>query len=67
MIPGLWNMPKKADGGAKPKPDDAEQSRRFEETARELQIDDSGEAFNRAVKIVAPPKRERRPQPKRAA
>lgn len=36
----------------KPKPDDAEQSQRFEETARELGVDETGKAFKRAVKAV---------------
>jgi hypothetical protein len=35
-------------------PDDPEQSKRFEEKAREL--DETGEAFERAMKVVVPPK-----------
>jgi hypothetical protein len=38
-----------------PKPDDPEQSKRFEDAARELQTDESGEAFERAMKVVAVP------------
>jgi hypothetical protein len=36
----------------KPKPDDAEQSKRFEETARELGVDETGKAFRRAVEAI---------------
>jgi len=32
----------------KPKPDDKEQSQRFVDTARELEVDETGEAFNDA-------------------
>jgi hypothetical protein len=45
---------------SKPKPDDKEQSKRFVETARELEVDESGKAFKRAVEVVVPPKREDR-------
>jgi hypothetical protein len=34
---------------------DKEQSRRFKETARELGVDESGEAFERLVEVVLPP------------
>ncbi|MFT3806456.1 hypothetical protein [Arenimonas sp.] len=37
----------------KPKPDDPEQSKRFEETAKELGVDESGKAFEKAMKKVA--------------
>ena len=40
----------------KPPPDDKEQSRRFVETARELEADETGEAFERAFKKAVPPK-----------
>ena len=45
---------RKAGGAAKPLPpkDDAEQSRRFEETARELGVDESGKTFARAIKQI---------------
>ena len=33
----------------------AEQSRRFLETARKLDVDESGKKFDRAMTIVAPP------------
>ena len=40
----------------KPKPDDPEQSKRFEQTAKELGVDESGKSFDRAVsKIVRKP------------
>jgi hypothetical protein len=35
----------------------AEQSERFKETARKLGVDESGEAFEHAIKRVVPPKR----------
>jgi hypothetical protein len=38
----------------KPKPDDAEQSKRFAETARELGADENGKAFTDALKTVVP-------------
>ena len=34
------------------KPDDPEQSKRFEDTARELGVDESGKMFERAVDTV---------------
>ena len=36
---------------------DAERSRRFIETARELEADETGEAFERAFKKIVPPKK----------
>jgi len=39
----------------KPKPDDPAQSKRFEDTARELGVDETGKAFKRAVEVVVPP------------
>lgn len=43
-------MPKQKTGGAKPPPkDDAEQSRRFEETAREVGFDNQAESFEKAL------------------
>lgn len=38
------------------KPDDPEQSRRFIETAREIEADETGEAFRRAFEKVVTPK-----------
>jgi hypothetical protein len=38
-------MPKKP----KPEPDDTEQSQRFVETARKLEVDESGKSFERAI------------------
>jgi len=40
----------------KPKPDNPEQSKRFKDTAKELGIDEDGEAFERAMGIIVPPK-----------
>ena len=39
-----------------PKPDDPEQSKRFTETARELETDETGKKFERAFKKIAPAK-----------
>jgi hypothetical protein len=36
-------------------PDDPEQSKRFEETARELGVDESGKRFEEALKVVRSP------------
>ena len=41
---------------ANPKPDDPEQSKRFVEAAREIEADESGEAFRRAFEKIVPPK-----------
>lgn len=48
-------MPKTHIEKSKPKPNDPEQSKRFEETARELELDTSGKTFERAFKTVVPP------------
>ena len=40
----------------KPKPDDKEQSKRFIEKAREIEADESDEAFDRAFKMILPKK-----------
>lgn len=40
---------------AKPKPDDKEQSERFIEKAREIEADESGKSFERAIGRVVPP------------
>lgn len=44
-------------GKRKPKKDDKEQSQRFVETARDLEIDESGQAFDRAMESVTEKKR----------
>jgi len=36
---------------------EAERSRRFKETARELEADETGESFERAFKKIVPPKK----------
>jgi hypothetical protein len=50
---------RKAETQAKADPEDAkaEQSERFKETARTLGADESGQAFERALKTIVPPKR----------
>jgi hypothetical protein len=40
----------------KPKLTDKKQSERFKETAREIGADESGDAFNRVLDQLAPPK-----------
>jgi len=42
------------------KPDDPEQSRRFEEKARELGADESGKSFDKAMRAIS--RRKKRPQ-----
>jgi hypothetical protein len=37
-----------------PKADDKEQSKRFIEKAREIEADETGEAFERAIKKIVP-------------
>jgi hypothetical protein len=39
-----------------PEPDDPEQSKRFVEAARQIEADESGEAFRRAFEKIVPPK-----------
>ena len=39
-----------------PKPDDPEQSKRFIEAARQIEADESGEAFRRAFEKIVPSK-----------
>lgn len=41
----------------KPKPDDAAQSKRFIETAKEVGADEDAEALDRAFSKIGPPKR----------
>lgn len=45
----------------KPEPDDKEQATRFIETAKALEVDESGGAFDRAMKLVVP----QNPKPKK--
>jgi hypothetical protein len=37
-----------------PKPDDPEQSKRFIEAARQIEADETGEAFDRAFRKIVP-------------
>lgn len=46
-----------------PKPENPEQSKRFVKIARELESDESGEAFERALKIINPPSKAKRRKP----
>ena len=41
----------------KPKPDDPAQSARFIEAAKALEVDETGEAFDKAFKSIVPEKR----------
>jgi hypothetical protein len=41
---------------AVPKPDDPEQSKRFIEAARQIEADETGEAFRRAFEKIVPVK-----------
>jgi hypothetical protein len=41
-----------------------EQARRFEEMARQVGADETGEAFERAFGKIVPPKRRPKPEPK---
>jgi hypothetical protein len=40
-----------------PKADDPEQSRRFVEAARQIEADETGDAFDRAFRKIVPPKK----------
>lgn len=54
----------------KPPPDDPEQSKRFQEAARELEADETGAVFEDAMKVVVRPKpaeRRSRPSQKRSS
>jgi hypothetical protein len=46
-----------------PKPDDPEQVKRFIKTAREIGLDESPGAFEKALKKVAPPKQKTKTSP----
>ncbi len=45
--------------------DDPEQSQRFIEAARELGLEETGEAFERAVGRILPPRKPGEPAPRR--
>lgn len=45
------------------KPKDAKQSKRFVDTARELEVDESGKAFERALGAVLPTPKATRSRP----
>lgn len=46
-----------------PEPDDAEQSKRFEEAARQLEADESGKKFDKAFKAVTSSSEKQLPAP----
>jgi hypothetical protein len=48
----MTEEPKPESKRQNPKPDDPEQSKRFIETARQLEADETGEAFRRAFKKI---------------
>lgn len=52
----MTEKPKPSPKGASPKPDDPEQSKRFIEAARQIEADETGEAFRRAFEKIVPPK-----------
>jgi hypothetical protein len=58
------NTARKPPGKKAKKLSQKEQSERFKEAARELGADESGEAFNRALDRIAPPRPGRRDQAK---
>lgn len=60
----MKKQPMRGTGDPRP-PDDPEQSKRFEETARELEIDEPSTAFERALTDVLPASRgkDQRPLP----
>ena len=43
------------------KPDDPEQSKRFEDTARQLEAEKNAKSFEKALRIVKSPRREADP------
>lgn len=55
-------MPKPAK--ARP-PDDAEQSARFISAAKEREAEEKGDAFEKAMKVIAPVRSGQQPTPKR--
>jgi hypothetical protein len=52
----MTEKPKAAPKRPAPKPDDPEQSKRFIETARQIEADETGETFRRAFERIVPPK-----------
>lgn len=46
--------PKGSGGGKAEKLSQKEQSERFKQTARELDVDETGESFERALKVIVP-------------
>lgn len=46
-------------------PDNPEQSKRFEEKARELGTEESGKLFNKAISIFKPPAKSKNPPPRK--
>lgn len=48
----------------KPAPDDEAQSKRFIEDAKLLEVDETGDAFERAMGAVVPPKEKAEPDKK---
>jgi hypothetical protein len=59
----MKTKPKPKDKPSNPKPDDPEQSRRFVETARRIEADESGKAFRRVFEKIVPPKPTSRAKP----
>jgi hypothetical protein len=57
----MW-MPTDMASNPQPQPDDPEQYRRFVEKARELESDESPEAFERVFKKIVPARRGRETQ-----
>ena len=45
----------------KPKKPDKDQAERFKETARQVEADESGEAFRQAMETILPPKKKDSP------
>jgi hypothetical protein len=52
----MTEKPKLPQKEANQEPDDPEQSKRFIETAREIEVDETGEAFRRAFEKIVPSK-----------
>jgi hypothetical protein len=52
----MTEKPKPEPKRQNPKPDDPEQSKRFIETARQIEADESGDAFRRAFEKIVPQK-----------
>lgn len=52
---GIADMPRKP----RPKPDDPDESKRFEQAARDAESDESGAIFEREVDVLIPPLKQR--------